>query len=134
MNIQFIYASISMGERKKEWVERGIYELLENASTHQFVFYDDKSMTKVIEPDIEEIADYIDIDFSVTFYVRVKRHPIKIVIDVNKEGNFIYFYPLKPYLTKKGYGREEQKCDLGFYIEQILYFCNHFFIFELYTR
>ncbi|MGB8367449.1 MAG: hypothetical protein WCD44_03765 [Candidatus Babeliales bacterium] len=135
MNSQFIYTSISMMmERKEELIIRGIYQLLENAATHQFVFYKDESMTKIIEPTIEELADYIGIDFSVTFYIRAKEHPIKIVVDIKKEGEFIYFYPLEPYLTKKGYGIEKQKCDLGFYIEQILYFCDHFFIYELYTR
>ncbi|MGB8367292.1 MAG: hypothetical protein WCD44_02940 [Candidatus Babeliales bacterium] len=135
MNPQFVYASISMMlERKEKLIIRGISQLLENAATHQFVFYEDESMTKIIEPTIEELGDYIGIDFYVTFYVRVKRHPIKIVIDIKKEGEFVYFYPLEPYLTKKGYGSEEQKCDFGFYIEQILYFCDHFFIYELYTR
>lgn len=135
MDSQFIYASISMMmERKEELIMRGIYQLLENAATHQFVFYDDESMTNVIDPSIDDLVRYIDIDFSVIFYVRVKRHPIKIVIDINKEGSFIYFYPLEPYLTKKGYGSEEEKCDLGFYIEQILCFCDDFFIYELYTR
>ena len=135
MDSEFIYASISMMmERTKELIIRGIYQLLENAATHQFVFYDDESMANVIEPIIDNLADDLSIDFLVIFYVRVKGHPIKIIIDVNKEGNFIYFYPLKPYLTKKGYGGDQQKCDLGFYIEQILYFCDHFFIYELYTR
>ncbi len=134
MNSQFICASISAGRRKKEWLTGSIYEVLGNAATHQFVFYEDESMAKIIKPIIEEVADSIDTDFCATFYVRTKGHPIKIVIYINKEGNFIYFYPLKPYLTKKGYGSKKEKCDLGFYIEQILYFCDHFFIYELYTR
>jgi hypothetical protein len=135
MNSQFIYASISMMmERKEDLIMRGIYQLLENAATHQFVFYDNESMVNIIEPTIDNLTDDLSLEFLAIFYARVKGYPIKIVIDINKEGNFIYFYPLKPYLTKKGYGSEEQKCDLGFYIEQILYFCDHFFIYELYTR
>jgi len=59
---------------------------------------------------------------------------VEIVIKARKKEQSILIYPLEQYLTKKGYSSEYQKCDLGFYIEQILCFCDHFHIYELYTR
>ena len=131
MDVPFVYASISMDA--KEYLEKSIDALMDNASINQFVFYDE-TMKNIIEPEIRKICVFIEAEFSATLYAQVKEHPIKIVIKANKEEESVFIYPLKPYLTKKGYGSENQKCDLGFYIEQILYFCDHFHIYELYTR
>ena len=131
MDIQFVYASISMGA--KEDLEKSIDTLMDNVSVNQFVFYDE-TMKNIIEPEITRIYDFINAEFPVTLYAQVKEHPIKIVTKASQEERSVLIYPLEPYLTKKGYGSEYQKCDLGFYIEQILCFCDHFHIYELYTR
>jgi len=131
MDIQFVYASISMGA--KENLEESIDVLMDNASINQFVFYDE-TMKNIIEPEITRIYAFIAAEFPAILYAQVKEHPIKIVIKANKEEQSVLIYPLEPYLTKKGYGSEHQKCDLGFYIEQTLCFCDHFHIYELYTR
>ncbi len=131
MDIPFVYASISMGA--KEYLEESIDALLDNASINQFVFYDE-TMKNIIEPEVTKIYAFIEAEFPATLYVQVKEHPMKIVIKATREEHSVLIYPLEPYLTKKGYGAEHQKCDLGFYIEQILCFCDHFHIYELYTR
>jgi len=131
MNVLCVYASISMGT--KEYLEESIDALMDNASINQFVFYDE-TMKNIIEPEITKICTFIETEFSAILYAQVKEHPMKIVIKTNKEEESVSIYPLEPYLTKKGYGSEHQKCDLGFYIEQILCFCDHFHIYELYTQ
>jgi len=131
MDVPFVYASISMGA--KEYLEESIDALMNNASINQFVFYDG-TMENIIEPEIEKIYVFIDAEFPETLYAQVEKHPMKIVIRASQEERSVLAYPLEPYLTKKGYGTEYQKCDLGFYIEQILCFCDHFHIYELYTR
>jgi len=131
MNVPFVYASISMDA--KEYLEESIDALMDNASINQFVFYDE-TMENIIEPEITKICTLIEVEFSATLYAQVKEHPMKIVIKANKEEESVSIYPLESYLTKKGYGSEHQKCDLGFYIEQILCFCDHFHIYELYTQ
>jgi len=131
MDIPFVYASISMGG--KEYLEESIDALMDNASINQFVFYDE-TMNNIIEPEITKIYACIEAEFPATLYAQVKEYSMKIVIKANQEEQSVLLYPLEPYLTKKGYESEHQKCDLGFYIEQILCFCDHFHIYELYTR
>ena len=91
-------------------------------------------MEKQIEPSVQHCYDTLKAEFPVYLYAKVDDVPFKIEIKKNERAyDFVSIYPLEPYRMKKGYGSEEEKIDLAFYIKRLIELCENFAIYELKT-
>jgi hypothetical protein len=107
--------------------------LLRNGIQNGFIFFDE-NLEKQIEPSIQRYYDTLKAGFPIQFYAKKEDVPFKVEIKRSEQGyDFVSVYSLKPYLMKKGYGSEEEKIDVAFYVERLIELCENFAIYELKT-
>lgn len=104
-----------------------------NGLESKFIFLDE-NIQQSIEPSIQKYYEILEAGFPAYLYAKKDDISFKIEIKQNVQGyDRVLIYPLKPYRMKKGYGSEEEKIDVAFYVERLLELCENFAIYELKT-
>jgi len=122
-----ITALIEMGPFKE-----GFEGLIDNGFVNNFTFFDENTNQQII-PSAQKYYEIMKANFPIYLYAIKDSVSFKIEIK-NIQGFYgILVYPLEPYLMKKGYGSEEEKIDVAFYVQRLLELCENFAIYELKT-
>jgi len=105
---------------------------LSNGIQNGFTFFDENTKQH-IEPSAQKCYAVLKADFPVYLYATKDDVPFKIEIKKNNDDmyDFVSVYPLEPYQMEKGYGNDEKKIDLAFYVQCLIELCENFAIYEL---
>jgi hypothetical protein len=118
---------------EKDNLRDSIGSIVSNALQNRFILVDENT-NQLIEPSIERYYETFKAGFPVYLYAKKDDVLFKFEIKRMQQGcDFVSIYPLEPYRMKKGYGSEEEKIDVAFYVQRLLELCENFAIYELKT-
>jgi hypothetical protein len=116
-----------------EGVRGSVSCIITNGNENNIIFFDEKTGQPTAPP-IQKYYNILKAGFPAYLYAKKDNIAFKVEIKQNVQGyDGVTVYPLEPYLMKKGYGSEEEKIDVAFYVERLLELCENFAIYELKT-
>ena len=120
---------------EEEKIKRSLVGLFSNMDANQFEIYSEEKEAIELKEAIERATRIILSGFPVTLYAKAKGSFVKIIIDRSHErGDVVSIFPEEPFVTKKGFGTDEDALDLGLYVQLMIELTENFAIDELYTQ
>jgi hypothetical protein len=124
------------GQQKAGYMDDGklsVQCFFSNAVQNGIILFDEDTGI-LSDPSIQKYYEVLKVEFSAYLYAKKDGRQFKVEIVRTGQGyDCIAVYPLEPYRMKKGYGSEEEKIDIAFYVQRLLELCENFAIYELKT-